>query len=106
VTNEAIRTLGESRARLGEEDGTPVVTAMAADHAIKVGRDPLSLAAAPDGGRVYVASIRDDMASVIRTATNTVSPKRTRTGKSPASIAITPDGQRLYIDGGRAWGAA
>jgi len=67
---------------------------------VPVGDDPVGIAITPDGTRAYVANYGyygDPSASVINTATNTVTATVVPVGAGPAAMAITPDGTRAYM---------
>ena len=59
----------------------------------------MSTTIAPDGTKVYVTTIHDNV-SVIDTTTNTVS-ATIPVGISPTAVAITPDGTKAYVNNGR-----
>lgn len=67
---------------------------------IPTGTAPGSVAALPDGSRVYVSVSGNQpnggFVTVIDTATNTIVGNIPVTG-DPGSLAVTPDGQRLYV---------
>lgn len=63
---------------------------------IPVGRDPLNLALAPNGKRVYVANSVDNTVSVIDTRTDTVI-DTIAMPVHPAAIVVSPNSRRVYV---------
>lgn len=63
---------------------------------VPVGIGPFSVAATPDGTRVYVANGGGGV-SVIDTTTNSVVGAPVVVGLDPTAVAISPDGSRAYV---------
>jgi YVTN family beta-propeller protein len=55
------------------------------------------VAVTPDGTRVYLTHIGNNVVSVIDTATNTVIGSPIPVGFSPYGLAVTPDGSKVYV---------
>lgn len=66
---------------------------------IAVGSGPLSIAASPNGNRVYVSNTTDGTVSVINTATNAVIATVT-VGGNPQGIVVSPDNSKVYVSDG------
>ena len=64
---------------------------------ITVESNPWGVAITPDGARVYVVNNGSNTASVISTATNTVTATLANVGGDPQGIAITSDGEKAYV---------
>jgi YVTN family beta-propeller protein len=63
---------------------------------VRVGIQPVSVAVAPDGRRVYAANSGSDDVSVIDARTRRVV-RTTATGRFPSGVAVTPDGTSVYV---------
>ena len=63
---------------------------------LDAGRDPVGIAASPDGRHVYVAARGDDQLTVIRTSDNTVV-ARIDVGDRPHAVCVLPNGQFAYV---------
>ncbi|WP_051797319.1 beta-propeller fold lactonase family protein [Streptomyces sp. NRRL S-337] len=63
---------------------------------IPAGRQPIGLAPAAQGDRLYVAAFLSAAMLVIDTATRTVI-DRTPVGLYPTAVALTPDGRRAFV---------
>jgi len=68
---------------------------------VSEGPNPLGVAVAPDGSRVYVANWSNSYSvgtvGVIDTATNTVVTHILTAGLNPVGVAVTPDGKSVYV---------
>jgi len=58
--------------------------------------EPLDVAVAPDGKKLYITTLGSDSVTVINTATNTITSHIGLTGRYPSLIAVSPDGKTLY----------
>ncbi|MFF4364522.1 cytochrome D1 domain-containing protein [Streptomyces sp. NPDC001594] len=63
---------------------------------IKVGVNPVGLAVAPDGRRVYVANSGSDSLSVVDTASGKVVDE-VKVGSDPVHVVASPDGRHVYV---------
>ncbi|WP_052434108.1 beta-propeller fold lactonase family protein [Streptacidiphilus melanogenes] len=61
-----------------------------------VGYGPQGVAAAPDGGHVYVPNIGSNNVAVIDTETDTLAAD-VAVGASPTAAVVSPDGSRVYV---------
>ncbi|MBI2569922.1 MAG: hypothetical protein HYV63_23200 [Candidatus Schekmanbacteria bacterium] len=66
---------------------------------VRVGREPMSVAAHPDGARVFVANMQDGTVSVVSTADFTVSSTIAVVADDPYGLAMTHDGDHLLVTG-------
>ena len=57
----------------------------------------MTIGVSPDGSKVYVTNIGDNIVSVINTATNTVVGMPIPVGGFPTGVAVTPDGRKVYV---------
>lgn len=63
---------------------------------LDAGKDPVGIAASPDGRLVCVAARADDQLTIVRTEDNqTVA--RLKVGSRPHSVCILPSGRRAYV---------
>ena len=79
---------------MGPRSRVPVATPAAVQASIEVGKGPVLLAVAPDGGRVYAATEGELVA--IDTATNAVV-ARNPIDPNPVGLALTSDGGRALL---------
>jgi YVTN family beta-propeller protein len=63
---------------------------------VPVGRNPNSVAWAPDGDHFYVTNETDNTVSVIDGATDLVT-ANLAVGKTPTSISVAPDGRTAWV---------
>jgi len=63
---------------------------------VDAGRDPVGIAAGPDGRHVYVAARGDNQLVVISAANNNVV-ARVDVGSSPHAVCVLPNGQYAYV---------
>ncbi len=88
ISNQNPGTTLNSVSVVGTVDNNLITT-------IKVGTDPIGIAANPDGSRVYVTNTLNGTVSVINTSTNTVV-ATIPVGSYPWGIVVSPDGSRVY----------
>jgi YVTN family beta-propeller protein len=65
---------------------------------IQVGDEPVGVAVAPDGGRVYITNRRSNTVSVVNTASKAVIATIDGVGPSSNGIGLTPDGGFAYVN--------
>jgi YVTN family beta-propeller protein len=63
---------------------------------VRVGTQPLSVAVAPGGKRVYVANSGSGDVSIIDVRTRRVV-RAIHTGRFPSGVAVSPDGASVYV---------
>ena len=61
---------------------------------VNVGNNPIGVAVAPDGTKVYLAN--EGRVSVINTSTNNVV-ANVNVGNNPIGVAVAPDGTKVYV---------